>query len=202
MITGIPSKHITNNGKKGVTLYTTNTDGNRVGTYLLDSDEAFIRLNNDPSVYHKNRFIHERIMHGTDEIVDGISNGAVPKMYQDFINKLGNVQENAAQWYELRATLGEMKAMIYKQLARNKNIQLADFKIKNLRKDFLTEIDNATLEEITNALSNINLYGKQYADLLKKNPSLLPEIKKLIKYAPVFGGAAYTTNSIYQKKDD
>jgi hypothetical protein len=99
-------------------------------------------------------------MHGTDDIVDGISNGVVPKMYQDFINKLGNVQENAAHWYELRATLGEMKAMIYKQLARNKSLQLADFKIKNLRKDFLTEIDNATLEEITNTLSNINLYGR------------------------------------------
>lgn len=195
-VVGIPAKHIINNGKKGAALYTTNTNNSLAGKYLLTSDEAFIKLNNDPSLHHQNRFIHERVMHGTDNVVEGVSNGAVPKMYQDFINKLGTVQGDAKHWYELRATLGEFNSVLYKRLAKAKSIQPSDFKIKNIRKDFQTNIDNASLEEITQLLEDINLYGRQYADLLKKNPSLLPELKKLMKYAPVFGGAVYTTNSM------
>lgn len=154
------------------------------------TERSYIRIG--PYGAHKHGLIaaHEAIMHGSDELVESVSKGHIPDVYQKLSSKIQpNHAQASSDWYELRATLGEFNIDAYHKLSGTpkKLGETPLFPNQELRREFEKLVDEATPEELAKELEQINAYGRDYADAIRKDPSLAKEFKFLIKYAPMIG---------------
>lgn len=184
---------------------------------MLDADKGIggYRTNNGTAVYRlrpnsigkhiSNVQLHESLMHGTDNLVEEL--GKSPLTHSSIVDEYSKVTSRVPpdlygsnNWWELRATLGELRASLYKTLANKKG---KDFFKKaeitpELREEFNQVIDDMDESTLASLLEKVNGYGKSYAKLLKDeyayklfelpfNDFYIDQIKKLLKYYPAVG---------------
>ena len=189
-----------------------------IGGYRTDNGTAVYRLRpNSVGKHISNVQLHESLMHGTDDLVEEL--GQSPLTHNSIVDEYIQVTSRippdlygSNKWYELRATLGELKASLYKKLANKKG---RDFFKKaeitpELREEFNQMIDNMDESTLASLLEKVNGYGKSYAKLLKDeyayklfelpfNDFSIDQIKKLLKYYPVVGTGLST---VYNPEPD
>ena len=196
---------------------------------MLDADKGIggYRTNNGTAVYRlrpnsvgkhiSNVQLHESLMHGTDNLVEEL--GKSPLTHSSIVDEYSKVTSRVPpdlygsnNWWELRATLGELRASLYKTLANKKG---KDFFKKaeitpELRKEFNQMIDDMDESTLASLLEKVNGYGKSYAKLLKDeyayklfelpfNDFSIDQIKKLLKYYPAVSAGLST---VYNTEPD
>ena len=194
-------------------------DANKgIGGYRTNNGTAVYRLRpNSVGKHISNVQLHESLMHGTDNLIEEL--GKSPLTHSSIVDEYSKVTSRVPpdlygsnNWWELRATLGELKASLYKTLANKKG---KDFFKKaeitpELREEFNQMIDNMDENTLASLLEKVNGYGKSYAKLLKDeyayklfelpfNDFSIDQIKKLLKYYPAVGVGV---TSIYNPEPD
>lgn len=200
-----------------------------IGGYRTYDGNTVYRLRpNSVGQNISNTQLHESLMHGTDDLIEGL--GQSPLTHNSIVDEYSKVTSRimpdsygSHKWKELRATLGELKTSLYKQLASKKG---RDFFKKaeitpELREEFNQMIDNMDANKLASLLEKVNGYGQVYAKLLKDENvynnfeiladdpiyyfDLLTEgfstdqIKKLLKYYPA---VCLGTSAIYNPEPD
>lgn len=162
--------------------------------------------------------LHESLMHGTDDIIESLQyhNQYAPSIigaYDAISSKIPiDPKHPAHHWEELRATLGEIRADMYKTISYSKG---EDFNRKpkitsKLRKEFIKMVDDMQLEDLETILAGTNGYGQKYAELLRRSKArsfgklksgdfVLDQLKMLLKYYPAVG---LGTSAIYNPEPD
>lgn len=147
--------------------------------------------------------MHEGISHGTDNYMPQ----TVIDNYQSFVDKVMNhpdinpdkttyrykgwsesIPSGTDKWYELRATMGEIRKDMYDRISKDKGVKVNESTIESLRPEFEKQVDAMTQDQAVETLRKTNSYGRVYGTLGPTiNPSFLGEFKGLLKLAPVVG---------------
>lgn len=111
------------------------------------------------------------MMHGTEDFIDILENNS--QKYDDVLEIIRDyIPYEDSKWYELRATLGELR---YRLLKANK---------WNNQK-FYNVIDNMSKSDFLNLLENTNGYGQVYSKAFKSiGYTPINKLKYLVKYTP------------------
>ena len=170
--------------------------------------------------------IHESLMHGTDDLLkalgwvpskpgEAITGYDVPWIYQQWADNVSSLpiiaSKNSNKWYELRATLGELRTQIYKAMAKSKGKEF--YKQATITPEFRSlfenNVDHMNAQDIASFLRNINNYGNDYAEVLLREAesgetNKLDALKSLIKYAPAiyYGVSNMPTNYVEQRSEN
>lgn len=143
----------------------TDSDAGIGGYFDPNSRTAVINLrNNYDAPTARSTFIHEVNSHGTD---DFFKNTMVQKQYENVLKDLGS----NLPWYELRATLNEIK---------NKITSVGSLSQLKEKLDLMS--DNAFM----NRLNNINGYGRDlvnHFDKFNDGSFVRPDLVKRLKWA-------------------
>lgn len=213
-----PKTYINTQSRKPIDIVDMLDADKGIGGYRTDNGNTVYRLRpNSVGKNISNVQLHESLMHGTDNLIEEL--GKSPLTHSSIVDEYSKVTSRVPpdlygsnEWYELRATLGELRAMLYKTLANKKG---KDFFKKakitpELREEFNQMIDDMDENTLASLLEKVNGYGKSYAKLLKDeyayklfelpfNDFSIDQIKKLLKYYPAVG---IGTSAIYNPEPD
>lgn len=188
------------------------------GSYYPETDEAIIDLNQTYNDFLSS-VLHERVIHPTDNIIDGLFVQGVYKptlIYKNFLDKLFKKPsldknktlkqispdyESSKDWWELRATIGEMKKrLLLKKFYDARNNGLNPTTYEEVRPQFIEEVDKMPDEMLGIQLGFTNGYGSDYLNFRKNNPNFYNDLRNLLKYgaaygAPVTVGAGLINNN-------
>lgn len=209
-----PSKVIKENADKPVHVgyYTDRSTSH--GFYNQNSDVAVV----DPTITKDvpSTMFHERVMHGTDNVLEGYKSIGQPKainMYQDYLNKIFinsprfNKDNNilrfqaleipvtgAQQWYEARATLNTLTRRYLMQLKNQKGYKSIN---EVTPEEFNQFVDNLPDYILSRDLDAINGYGQTYNYLRGNSPTFFKDTRDILKY----GAAVIPPLVVYGNKE-
>lgn len=187
-VVGTPYKLIQNQVSKPINIVSSTEIPDNVAGWHSGPDINIRLLGHETPQNIVSTQLHETAQHGTDDIISALPKSAVNTYYQPFLDKMSNFTFNtptSQRWKELRATVGEHAAQLYKVLNRElgnairKNGSLTDY--TNV---FNNAVDKMSDQALLEQLSRLNAYGQDYARFLTQNPQYIKEYKSLLKYAP------------------
>ena len=187
-IIGTPYKLIQQQVSKPINVVSSKEIPTNIGGWH-DGSDINVRLRGDDTPQRIiSTQLHETAQHGTDDIISALPKSAVDTYYQPFIDKMSNFvvhTPDSKKWKELRATAGEYATQLYKVINRRLgNAIRKSGSLENYTNIFNKSVDDMTDQVLLKQLSNINSYGKDYAEFLTQNPQYIKEFKSLLKYAP------------------
>lgn len=162
------------NKAKNPWLYYSDEVTGTAGYYNPKSDANFINLRNNKPEEIMSTAVHEGISHTTDDAMPFF----VREKYNDLLKSIdiNSFKNNSSKlWYELRATLNEMKY----QLSPKGNYD-----------ELKEKLSGMSAEEFTDRLESINDYGKDYvrgiymSDLVPGQKPPVSRFKKAILTLP------------------
>lgn len=162
------------NKAKNPWLYYSDEITGTAGYYNPRSDANFINLRNNKPEEIMSTAVHEGISHTTDDAMPFF----VRDKYNDLLKSIdiNSFKNNSSKlWYELRATLNEMKY----QLSPKGNYD-----------ELKEKVSGMSAEEFTDRLESINDYGKDYvrgiftSDLIPGQRPPISRFKKAILTLP------------------
>ena len=203
-----PEQYVKLNSRNKVTLGYFNQDNAKNGGFYGGFwNEAAIDPTHIKSI--PSGLLHERVMHGTDKMLEGIQyhqGGQAQQMYQDFIDKIffndkGNlklgfkqspdgsisfngikVDKDDINWKEARATIAELARKLYVNVKGDSKISSIQ-DLERLRPAFEKEVnENPNLLKL---LKDINGYGYTYSTVgPQTNPTFVHDLRTLLKIGP------------------
>ena len=152
----------------------------------------------NPHTKMANDMMHEGISHGTDKFMPQ----SVIDQYQAWVDNIMNspyikdntfksgfrtykINKGSDKWYEARATIGELRKIMYDKIAKQKGITISKETLPELRPEFEKQVNNMSLEDASKALKDLEAYGLLYGEVgPKTSPSFLRDFKTLLKFMP------------------
>ena len=180
---GAPSKMIREKSKEPINIYITNEPTNVIGFQLRDNGKAYARVypNATPEKIRLTT-IHEGISHGTDDVVNTATDGAAADQYGRITKAVKNAgfakTKGTEQWYELRSTMAEFMAKMFRKYVR----AFPGSTYTDIQDAVYKEINNMSVNKLADELKSLNNYGRDYGEYLMQNPFEANKFKALLKY--------------------
>ena len=180
---GAPSRMIREKSKEPINIYITNEPTNVIGFQLRDNGKAYARVypNATPEKIRLTT-IHEGISHGTDDVVNTATDGAAADQYGRITKAVKNAgfakTKGTEQWYELRSTMAEFMAKMFRKHIR----AVPGSTCADVQDAVYKEIDNMSVNKLADELKSLNNYGRDYSEYLMQNPFEANKFKALLKY--------------------
>ena len=180
---GAPSRMIREKSKEPINIYITDEPTNVIGFQLRDNGKAYARVypNATPEKIRLTT-IHEGISHGTDDVVNTATDGAAADQYGRITKAVKNAgfakTKGTEQWYELRSTMAEFMAKMFRKYVR----AFPGSTYSDVQDAIYKEIDNMSVNKLAEEFKSLNSYGKDYAEYLMQNPFEANKFKILLKY--------------------
>ena len=180
---GTPSRMIREKSKEPINIYITDEPTNVIGFQLRDNGKAYARVypNATPEKIRLTT-IHEGVSHGTDDVVNTATDGAAADQYGRITKAVKNAgfakTKGTEQWYELRSTMAEFMAKMFKKYVR----AFPGSTYADVQDAIYKEIDNMSINKLADELKSLNNYGRDYGEYLMQNPFEANKFKALLKY--------------------
>lgn len=159
--------------------------GNSSGWFSnVTKGNILLRKREKPSTI-LNTQTHESISHGTDNIIENMTNKKAIDYYKSFGDLVKDSNKNikyknSPQWYEIRATMNELLYSLADKYRKTKNINL----YKNIKKLFSDTSD----DELMELVRTTNGYGTDYYNAYLNNPEVASKIKFMLQSLPTGAG--------------
>lgn len=180
---GAPSRMIREKSKEPINIYITDEPTNVIGFQLRDNGKAYARIypNATPEKIRLTT-IHEGVSHGTDDVVNTATDGAAADQYNRITKAVKDAgfakTKGTEQWYELRSTMAEFMAKMFKKHIR----AVPGSTCTDVQDAVYKEIDNMSINKLADELKSLNNYGRDYGEYLMQNPFEANKFKALLKY--------------------
>ena len=180
---GTPSRMIREKSKEPINIYITNEPTNVIGFQLRDNGKAYARVypNATPEKIRLTT-IHEGVSHGTDDVVNTATDGAAADQYGRITKAVKNAgfakTKGTEQWYELRSTMAEFMAKMFRKYVR----AFPGSTYTDIQDAVYKEINNMSVNKLADELKLLNNYGRDYGEYLMQNPFEANKFKALLKY--------------------
>ena len=180
---GTPSRMIREKSKEPINIYITDEPTNVIGFQLRDNGKAYARIypNATPEKIRLTT-IHEGISHGTDDVVNTATDGAAADQYGRITKAVKNAgfakTKGTEQWYELRSTMAEFMAKMFRKYVR----AFPGSTYTDIQDAVYKEINNMSVNKLADELKSLNNYGRDYGEYLMQNPFEANKFKALLKY--------------------
>ena len=198
---GAPSKMIREKSKEPINIYITNEPTNVIGFQLRDNGKAYARVypNATPEKIRLTT-IHEGISHGTDDVVNTATDGAAADQYGRITKAVKNAgfakTKGTEQWYELRSTIAEFMAKMFRKYVR----AFPGSTYTDIQDAVYKEINNMSVNKLADELKSLNNYGRDYGEYLMQNPFEANKFKALLKYGMGLSAPIGITNYGFKNK--
>lgn len=187
-VVGTPYKLIQNQVSKPINIVSSTEIPDNVAGWHSGPDINIRLLGHETPQNIISTQLHETAQHGTDDIISALPKSAVDTYYQPFLDKMSNFTFNtptSQRWKELRATVGEHAAQLYKSINRQLGNAISrSSSLENYTSVFNNSVDKIPDQILLEQLKRLNAYGQDYARFLTQNPQYIKEYKSLLKYAP------------------
>lgn len=187
-VVGTPYKLIQNQVSKPINIVSSTEIPDNVAGWHSGPDINVRLLGRETPQNIISTQLHETAQHGTDDIISALPKSAVDTYYQPFLDKMPNFTfktPTSQKWQELRATVGEHAAQLYKSINRGLGNAISKSgSLENYTDIFNKAVDKTPDQVLLESLSRLNAYGQDYARFLTQNPQYIKEYKSLLKYAP------------------
>lgn len=201
VVYGKPSTFIREKSTDPIDIYVTDEPTNIVGFQIPSNGKAYTRIYSNATP-EKIRLtsIHEGISHGTDDVVNSATDGAAADQYGKITKAVKNTgfarTKGTEHWYELRSTMAEFMAKMFKKHTR----AISGSTYTDVQNAVYKEIDNMPVNKLAQELKSLNSYGLDYGDYLMQNPFEANKFKELLKYGMGISAPIGITNYGFKNK--